>query len=111
MADPLRFNGLPPIRVPAEQRVPSEVGFDTPAAQAPHEVGKPFLSYLQEQVGNVNKLQQEADTTVAAVATGQSNNLHEMMIALDKADVSFRMLTRVRNKVIDAYQEIMRMSV
>jgi flagellar hook-basal body complex protein FliE len=109
MAGPVRFYGLPPVRVPAEQRVPGEVGAEAPAVQAPHD--KPFLSYLQAQVGNVNRLQQEADATVAAVATGQSNNLHEMMIALDKADVSFRMLTRVRNKVIDAYQEIMRMSV
>ena len=43
------------------------------------------------------------------MATGRSHNLHEMMIALDRADVSLRMVTKVRNKAVEAYQEIMRM--
>ena len=45
------------------------------------------------------------------MATGRSHNIHETMIALDKADVSFRMLTKVRNKAVEAYQEIMRMQI
>ncbi len=72
---------------------------------------KPFESFLAEQIQQVNQVQQEADTAVAAVTTGRSQNLHEMMIALDKADVSFRMLTKVRNKCVEAYQEVMRMSI
>lgn len=110
MAGPVRFIGLPPVQPRPELRPPNVVGPEMPA-QAPGGVGKPFTEYLAEQVKQVNGLQKEADTTVASVATGQSNNVHEMMIALDKADVSFRMLTRVRNKMLDAYQEIMRMSV
>jgi flagellar hook-basal body complex protein FliE len=104
MAGPIRINGLPPVQ---ESTLPRAIE----PGQSRYDVGKPFSSYLEEQVKSVNQLQKEADATVASVATGQSANLHEMMIALDKADVSFRMLTRIRNKVVDAYQEIMRMSV
>lgn len=107
MAGPVQFTGLPPLEPAVEARPTAVVG----RPDAPHHVGKPFLAYLKEQVDGVNRVQKEADAAVAAVATGRSNNLHEMMIALDKADVSFRMLTRVRNKVIDAYHEIMRMSI
>lgn len=74
-------------------------------------VHKPFEDFLKAQIEGVNSLQKEADTAVAAMATGHSGNLHETMIALDKADVSFRMLTKVRNKVIDAYHEVMRMNI
>jgi len=74
-------------------------------------VHKPFTDFLKAQVENVNSLQKEADTAVAAMVTGQSGNLHETMIALDKADVSFRMMTKVRTKIIDAYHEVMRMNI
>jgi len=42
---------------------------------------------------------------------GESKNLHETMIAMEKADISFRLMMGVRNKIIEAYQEIMRMQV
>ena len=58
-----------------------------------HGVQRPFSEFLEAQVKNVNQVQKEADT------------------ALDKADVSFRMLTKVRNKMIDAYHEVMRMNI
>jgi len=45
------------------------------------------------------------------VSMGRSQNLHEMMIALNKAELSMRMLTQVRNKAVEAYQELMRMSL
>ena len=51
----------------------------------------------------------DADQAVTAMATGRSHNLHEMMLALDRADVSFRLMTKVRNKAVEAYQEIMRL--
>lgn len=112
MAAPVRFIGLPPVQPQFEIRPPSIVG-PPPSEGAPPAkgVGQTFSDYLEAQINHVNRMQREADTTVASVATGQSNNVHEMMIALDKADVSFRMLARLRNKVVDAYQEIMRLSV
>lgn len=99
------FTGLPPIRPTLERAPGSLVG----RADAPKSVAKPFGEYLEASIEGVNDLVKEADEAVAAVATGRSRNIHEMMIALDKADVSFRMLTKVRQKAVDAYQEIMRM--
>lgn len=54
---------------------------------------------------------QKADQAVLNANTGGNVNLHEMMIAMEKADISLRFLVQVRNKAIDAYQEIMRMQV
>ena len=73
--------------------------------------GPSFSDYLSEQVNKVNSKIVTADQKVADVATGKSKNLHEMMVALNKADLSLRMLTSVRNKAVEAYQELMRMSL
>ncbi|MFN3201716.1 MAG: flagellar hook-basal body complex protein FliE [Bradymonadia bacterium] len=82
-----------------------------PASINPGSTGKPFAEFLSEQIDTVNQAQIDADTAVAAVATGKSKNLHEMMIALEKADISLKALTKVRSKVIEAYQEVMRMNL
>lgn len=70
-----------------------------------------FIDYLSSQVEQVNHKIVAADQRVADVATGKSQNLHEMMVALNKADLSLKMLTQVRNKAVEAYQELMRMSL
>jgi len=56
-------------------------------------------------------LQSEADTSIEQLVAGNTKNLHETMIALEKADISFRLMMEVRNKIIEAYHEIMRMQV
>jgi len=70
-----------------------------------------FTDALYKAVADVDRLQHEADKSVTNVQTGNTGSLHEAIIALEKADISFRTMLQVRNKVIDAYQEIMRMSV
>jgi flagellar hook-basal body complex protein FliE len=52
-----------------------------------------------------------ADKSIQNVQAGNTGGLHEAMIALEKADISFRTMLTVRNKLIEAYQEIMRMQV
>jgi flagellar hook-basal body complex protein FliE len=69
-----------------------------------------FAGELGRAIGALDGLQVAADAQVEQVASG-SGNLHEMAIALEKADVGMRIATKVRNKLIEAYQEIMRMSV
>lgn len=82
------------------------------AAPAPvKSVGEGFVDALQTAVAKVNEQQVAADTAVEKLQTGESRNLHEVMIAMEKADISMRLLVQVRNKVVDAYQEIMRMQV
>ena len=108
----INLRGLPGIQPPLESTPGQGIGRSpSPAIGPAGNVNRPFAAFLEEQITKVNEVQKEADTAVSAMATGRSNNIHEMMIALDKADVSFRMLTKVRNKAMDAYQEIMRMPV
>ena len=64
-------------------------------------------SYLKE----VNDLQQEADKAVLDLAAGRKDNLHQVVAAINEADLSFRLMMEVRNKLLEAYREIMRMQV
>jgi len=70
-----------------------------------------FKEALTESIKKVNDLQLEADRAMEELATGKTSNLHETMIAIQKAGLSFKMLMQVRNKIMTAYQEIMRMQV
>ncbi len=70
-----------------------------------------FSEALKEAVGDVNRLQVESDRAVEKLQTGESKNLHETMITMEKADISLRLMVQMRNKVVEAYQEIMRMQV
>ena len=70
-----------------------------------------FGDLLGKMVGKVSELQNNADKSIQSLATGQSKGLHEVMLSVEKASVSFQMLTQVRNKAVEAYQEIMRMPV
>ena len=76
--------------------------------------GKPqgaFGDVLKQAVTEINQLQNNADKAITSVQLGQSGNIHEAMIALEKADISFRAMMQVRNKILEAYQEVMRMQV
>ena len=72
--------------------------------------GSGFAETLGGALQKVDQMQVDADVQAEKVAMG-GGNLHEMSLALEKADVSMRLAMKVRNKLIDAYQEIMRMSV
>lgn len=71
--------------------------------------GPSFKEMLTESIDKVNGLMNESDQSIDDLATGKSANVHHTLIALQKADISFRMLLDVRNKVMSAYQEVMRM--
>ena len=62
-------------------------------------------------VEEVNRLQGEANHAIEQLGTGETKNIHETMIALEKAEVSFKLMLEVRNKILDAYHEVMRMNV
>jgi flagellar hook-basal body complex protein FliE len=72
---------------------------------------KSFGESLSESLEHVNNLQLKVDTTIEDLATGKTQSIHETMLALSKADIAFRLTMQVRNKVVEAYQEIMRMPV
>ena len=70
-----------------------------------------FADVLKNKVQEINKLQLDADTAISKVELENSGSIHEAMIALEKASISFRTMMQVRNKILEAYQEVMRMQV
>ena len=80
---------------------------DTQATQKPESAS--FGSMLARSLNEVTHLQAAADDAVENLTTGMQKDIHETMIALEKADVAFQLLMQVRNKIISAYETIMRM--
>ncbi len=70
-----------------------------------------FLDYLKDNVKEVNEYQKNADTMTTGLASGEHENIHETMLALTQAEISFNLMVQIRNKALEAYQEIMRMPV
>jgi flagellar hook-basal body complex protein FliE len=70
-----------------------------------------FGNVLNDIVDEINKQQIEADEAVARVELDDSASIHDAIIAMEKANISFRTMLQVRNKIVEAYQEIMRMQV
>jgi flagellar hook-basal body complex protein FliE len=75
------------------------------------ETGDSFGALLRDKIVEVNQLKLDADDAIAKVELNDSGSIHEAMIALEKADISFRAMLQVRNKLLEAYQEVMRMQV
>ena len=70
-----------------------------------------FVDILKDKVQEINKLQLDADKAISNVELKDSGSIHEAMIALEKASISFRTMMQVRNKILEAYKEVMRMQV
>lgn len=75
------------------------------------ETQKSFADTLSDAIQNVNQLQQTSDKAMQNLATGRTDNVADVMIAAEKADIALKLMVQVRNKIIDAYQEIMKMQV
>lgn len=73
--------------------------------------GVSFSDRLRSAVESVNAAQHSADDQLRAVASGQDVDLHATMIALEEADITLRTMTSVRDKVVNAYERIMNMSI
>jgi len=70
-----------------------------------------FGEVLNNKIENVNHKMLSADEEVKLILGGKSSNLHETMISLEKADISFRFMMKIRNKLVESYREVMRMQV
>jgi flagellar hook-basal body complex protein FliE len=73
--------------------------------------GTSFRDLLGKSLKEVNSTQQDAEKAVEALLTGQTDNLSEVMIAVEKADLAFRTLMQMRNKLVEAYEEVSRMRI
>lgn len=73
--------------------------------------GKSFKDVLKETIQEVNELQTQSDEEIMKFTSGQSTDVHSAMLAMQKADISFQTMMQIRNKILDAYKEIMRTQV
>lgn len=71
--------------------------------------GPSFTERLREAVDGVNQTQVVAHQASDAYANGESNDIHGTMIALEQADISFRVVSNIRSRLVEAYREVMRM--
>ncbi len=72
---------------------------------------KTFSELLKNSMETVNVHQTQADQAIKELVAGRSKNIHETMLIIERADASLKLMMQVRNKVLDAYREIMRMQV
>ena len=77
----------------------------------PSEAQKGFSSFLQDSIEKVNQAQVHSDTLTEKLALGQEVDLHDVMISSQKANVTMQLTLEIRNKAVEAYQEMMRMQV
>lgn len=70
-----------------------------------------FADTLKNAIDKVNDLQVASDKAIQNLATGRTDNVADVMIASERADIALKLMVQVRNKIIDAYQEVMKMQV
>lgn len=78
------------------------------STKASEGVAEKFSDFLSEALNKVNNLQSESEQITNDFATGKTDNIHQVLIAGEKADIALQMAMQVRTKILDAYNEIMR---
>jgi len=95
------MNPVPGLRI-----LPAEID---PAISQPDASGEEFLDTLRSAMDQVDQLQGTAEQKVGGLLNGNGMDVHGAMIAVEQADLSFQLMMQVRNKIVQAYQEISRM--
>lgn len=75
------------------------------------ERGQHFMNAIDYAINQVDMAQSEASHQVEAFIAGEQENLHEVMISMNQAKLSFQLMVEVRNKMMDTYQELLRMQI
>ena len=83
----------------------------TPGAEKATGNGETFANVLGKFVDDVNSLQNKASESIEKLATGEITDVHQVMIAVEEANTAMEFMLEIRNKIVDAYQEVMRMPV
>ena len=92
---------------------PLGIGGLLPGIQLPGEAKSPgaFQNALQDAIKNVENFRHSADRGVQAFLSGEGEELHQAVLATQRAELAFELFLQVRNKVVQAYQEVMRMQM
>lgn len=99
--------------IPAQElaKINSDLGPQSATSATSAASGGSFQNLLGDFVGEVNDKQLAASDAVNGLLSGKNVSLHQAMISMEEASVSFQMMVEVRNKLLDSYQELMRMQV
>lgn len=100
--------------VASEARVSREMerqGLAATRSSVTGETARTFGAALEKSLEDVNQSQVEANHAIKELVAGRSKNIHEAMLTIERADSSLKLMMQVRNKILDAYREIMRMQV
>jgi flagellar hook-basal body complex protein FliE len=106
----LNFPEITPPKI-AVRELPSLGGVGAIQPQTGAAEGRAFSDLLGEMVRDVNARQANAGQAVEGILAGENVPLHQAMIAVEEASVSFQLMVEVRNKLIESYQELMRMQI
>lgn len=101
---PGAISSIQPVTAPALDRIPS-------APQTGVAGGSSFREILSGSIAEVESQQSEAQSQVGKLLSGETEDLHTMALASQRAELSLEMFMQVRNKVVSAYQEVMRMQL
>jgi flagellar hook-basal body complex protein FliE len=82
-----------------------------PLQEAEPAAGSGFAAWMTREMGTVNDKMVQSDQLLQRLATGEVDNLHQVMLSIEEAKLSFQLLVQVRNKLLEAYQDILRMQV
>ena len=89
--------------------LPAETAYTRPTPATGGSQAGDFSSMLKNAVEQVDTFQAQADQKVADLTAGRNVEVHDAMIAVEKADLSFQLMMQVRNKIVNAYQDIEKM--
>lgn len=70
-----------------------------------------FGNIIKDTIARTVEAESQGEQAIEGLASGQAKNLHEVMISVEKADISLKMLVQFRNKALQAYEEVMRMQI
>lgn len=105
MIDPIELRSLQrPVDM---ESLPGRREISTPQS----EEGESFSELVSQAVNGVDATMKESEQSVQNFVSGKSENVHDVMISMQRAQMSFQMMVEVRNKVIDTYHEISRMQI
>jgi flagellar hook-basal body complex protein FliE len=79
--------------------------------QKPQKGQSSFVDVLKDSISKVTEIEKEANKEAEKLARMETKDIHSTMIAIEQADISFQLMMQVRNKILTAYEEIMRMQV
>jgi flagellar hook-basal body complex protein FliE len=109
MAGPIQFDPTDHASTPLGKALQPGAGLTGSAKSS--ESGPNFKDVLLDSLNQVNQLQEEASQGVERILTGESDNVAEVFTAVRKAGVAFDLLMEMRNKLLDAYNEMQRMQI